>query len=176
MSQREYEYYKQRFYESRYDLIETVTSSNKLLIAKIIDWAIFITLIILLNVYMNTLEVFTPISKILVTGLFMFIYTGIKILLKGTSLGNLIMGITYVNIKTKNTVTIQEFYKYILRNVNKDIRPVKMIKYYFSYNNRLLQNEPMKKSGFLVSDNRKYKKFKEDYQKTIKKLTEYGFN
>jgi hypothetical protein len=100
-------------------------------------------------------------------GVTVIIYAGLYILLKaitrGMTVGYLLMGIRFINVRTKQVVTLQEYLQYVKKSTKMEIRYSQIFRYYLNYDGRLVQNEPMKKFGMVLCDSKKYKKFLKEY-------------
>jgi hypothetical protein len=171
-TQQEYEYYLQRTEESTYDLYETVTKLPKIMISKIIDWTVFI----IASYYIIQLTADFDYSWAAFAVLFILLafvgFNILKLLTRGVSIGQFIMGIRYISIRSKEPITSVEYAKYLIENLNAPVKYKQLLSYYFSYNNRLLQNVPMKRYGFIIVDRPKYKAFIKEYKYNQKKLQE----
>ncbi|QMS84539.1 RDD family protein [Candidatus Xianfuyuplasma coldseepsis] len=164
------EYYKQRVEESTADLYETVTNYERMMIAKAIDISLFLSGLFIIS-WLLIVSHWLP---NLLIGAAIVVYIGFYVLLRGllhgSTVGYLIMNIRFVNVKTKKRVTLKEYFQYIRKSTRLEVRYSQIFKYYLLYDDRYVQNEPMKKYGMIVVDTKKYKRFYNDYQNNIAQL------
>ena len=142
MSMQEYEYLVQRKKESIYDLYDTVATRRRILTAKIIDWmaffVIFGTIAALVYYYQHILY---PTGFILIALLLVQMTLGT--ITKGKSLGNMLLGIRFVSVETKKRVSRKEYFEYMKKYISFNVKYKELFRYYFSYNSRLSQNQPI---------------------------------
>ena len=161
------EYLQQRIEESTFDLYDTITSITKIKVAKAIDFTIFFAGLSYFVLY--TLEN-TNISNLflfLTVPLFISMYVLIRALLHGRTIGYLMVGIQFVNVKSKQPVSSMQYLNYIRKTTKLEVRYTELFRYYLNYDNRLNQNQPMRRFGMVLVDTTKYKKFYRDYQDHI---------
>ena len=163
-------YFEQRIEESTYDLYETITSITKIHIAKFIDYSLFaagLTLFIVFTIQSNLIaNEFVYVSVLAFIGLYFLI----KAILRGQTIGFLIMGIRFVNVRSKEPVTTKEYINYVKKSTKLEVRYNEIIRYYMNYDGRLNQNQPMKRFGMVLVEKSKYNKFYKEYQHNIKQL------
>jgi hypothetical protein len=163
-------YFEQRVEESTYDLYETITSITKIQIAKIIDYAFFatgLTLFVIFTIQSNLIaNAFVYVSVILYLALFFIL----KTLLRGQTLGYFIMGIRFVNVRSKEPVTMKQYVNYVKKSTKLEVRYNEIIRYYMNYDSKLNQNQPMKRFGMVLVEKSKYKRFYDEYQYNLEKL------
>lgn len=160
----EYEYYKQRKEEALADLYETVTKVDRIIAAKAIDWAIFVTGLFFVTYYSVNSETINHIWVFAMMVAFLIAYHFVKVIFKGVSIGYLIMGIRFVSVKTKEPVTKKEFYQYIKNQLKFEVQYNHIFRYYFSFDDKTKQNTPMRRFGMILVDRKDYKRFYREYR------------
>lgn len=170
MSTIKQEYYEQRLNEATSDLYDTVTNYQRMMIARAIDISLFFTGLFLVS-YILIETTWVP-NLLLSVGLLIYIILAVILrgLLHGNTIGYYLMNIRFINVKTKKRVSLHEYFQYIRKTTKLEVRYTQIFKYYLSFDERYIQNQPMKKYGMVVVDSRKYKRFYRDYQNNIENL------
>lgn len=163
-------YFEQRVEESTYDLYETVSSITKIHIAKIIDYIFFVSGLLFFIVYTIQSNVISNMFVYVAVVLFTVLYFLLKALLRGQTLGYFIMGIRFVNVRSKEPVSMKEYLNYVKKSTKLEVQYTEIFRYYMNYDGRLNQNQPMKRFGMVLVERSKYKSFYEEYQYNINQL------
>jgi len=173
MSKTTYEYLLQRKKEGRSDLYETVSSRGRIILGTTIDVIVFLAGVALITIFgLNAeFDLFGFVGIFLV--LYIFGYYLIKIVFNGTSLGFFLAGLRMINIKTKYQVTKKEYTEYLLQNITSELKPNKVLKHYFDFDNRYSQNKVMMRHNFVAVHSKKYKQFLVEYQDILRQIEEY---
>ncbi len=172
MLEKEYEYYKERNNEKRLDLFQTVSTSEKIMAANIIDIVFFFAGLVLTVILARMLPFFIPGLGLVGGVLYILIYFTFRVFAQGSSLGYLLMNIRLVKIKTADRVNGKDYWNYIVKNINSEVKITKIYSYYFNYDNWLKQNGAMHQSGLLVVNKSKFNKFNNEHKIISRKLHE----
>lgn len=170
----EYEYLLQRKQESVYDLYETVASKQKIVLAKFIDSFIFFGLMLATLHYFGARHIDEWYWVLFFVALaFIIIWFTAKAVLRGNTLGHVLMKVRFINVKSKQPLTPKEFLDYLFLNIKFDeLNYDRILNYYFKLSDKSLQNIPMKRSRIIVVDLVKYKKFLHEYYSNLRRLEE----
>lgn len=163
-------YFEQRVEESTYDLYETVTSITKIHIAKAIDYLFFATGLSFFIIFTIQSDIIANVYVYPSALLFIALYFLIKTILKGQTIGYLIMGIRFVNVRSKEPVSMKEYLNYMKKTTKLEVRYTEIFRYYLNYNGRLNQNQPMKRFGMVLVERSKYKRFYQEYLYNMNQL------
>lgn len=167
MDLKKMEYLKQRMEESNYDLYETVTSITKITIAKLIDLVLFLSGLVFFIAYTIANNVIPNVFVFVAALLFVLLNYIIRAVLHGQTIGYLIMGVRFINVRTKEPVTMKEYYNYVKRATKLEVRYTEIFRYYWTYDGKLNQNQPMKRFGMILVDASRYKRFYNEYRSNM---------
>ena len=168
MVNQEYAYFKQRVEESIYDLYETIATIQKVILAKFLDLLILFGGVTLIGIFVpQTSFLINPYLIMFGYGLVLFI---IWYFTRGLSLGYVLLGIRFVSVSTQKRASLKDFNEFIRKSMSLKIKYSQIFQYYFRYDNRLTQNEPMKRVGFIIVEVPKYKRFRKHLAYNIAKM------
>lgn len=170
MKTKKISYFEQRVEESTYDLYETITSITKIRLAKSIDVAFFVTGLSFFVIYTIQSNFIANVFVYASVLLFLALYFLLKAIFRGQTLGYLTMGIRFVNVRSKEPVSMKEYVNYVKKSTKLEVRYNEIFRYYMNYDSRLNQNQPMKRFGMVLVERSKYKRFYENYRYNIEQL------
>lgn len=172
MSNQTLEYLQQRIEESTYDLYDTISTIRKIKFAKFIDLVLFVTGLVFFGSYTIINQLVPNLYAFIAVPLFVAFYLLVRAILKGRTIGYLLMGIRFVNVRSKEQVSIPEFFNYIRKTTKLEVRYTELVRYYWIYDSRLNQNQPMKRFGMILVDTSKYKRFYRHYRDDLNRYNE----
>ncbi len=156
------EYLKERLQLITNDLYDTIATLKRILVAKLIDYAIVFIGACYVIYYFLQQEISNWLIFIAVT-LWITIYFFVRIMLRGRTIGMMIMNLQYVNVKSKNPISFREYLRYIRKTATLKAHIYQLFKYYLDYDNRHCQNEPMRRFGMIIVDRSKYLIFQREH-------------
>lgn len=166
-------YYAQRIEHSVQDLYDTVSSIRRIRIAKLIDITLFVTGLTLVLVLANQ-WVAPPVILLPVLAFgYILLHLGLKTLMRGRTIGFVLMNLRFVSLKTKRPVSQGEYLHYLRKASKLQVRYTEIFRYYLNYEGHLNQNQPMRRFGMVLVDAPKYRNFYREYRYNIKQYEQF---